>query len=95
MKNKIITDLSDNYRNDEAVIEELINDYKLIAANASNRNKDDELLEPYICKAVKSVYLLRGDEGKTSSSEGGLSSSYEDIEKKLRKDVLCIRKGNF
>lgn len=42
--------------------------------------KDDEKLYPYVYKAVKSAYLLRGDEGSSSSTEGSLSTSYEDIE---------------
>ena len=41
--------------------------------------------------AVKSAYLLRGDEGSSSSTEGSLSTSYEDIEEKLAQKVRSIR----
>lgn len=89
-------DLADNYheKNDD-VITELIKYYSIIASNTSNRKKEDELIEPYIYTAVKEAYLRRGDEGSSSSGEGGLSSSYIDIEEKLKKDCLSIRKGAF
>lgn len=89
-------DLADNYHEEnDDVIKELIKYYSIIASNTSNRKKDDELIEPYIYIAVKEAYLRRGDEGTASSNEGGLSSSYIDIEEKLKKDCLSIRKGAF
>lgn len=89
---RLIKDLASNFKKgDEKILEELIEDYSLIASNNSNRKKDDEALYPYIYKAVKSAYLLRGDEGKTSSNVGSISSSYEDIEKKLAHDVIAVR----
>lgn len=89
-------DLADNYHeDDDEVIKNAVEHYAIIASHASNRNKNDELLKPYIYNAVIEAFLRRGDEGKTSSNEGGLNSSYIDIENKLRKDVLSIRKGNF
>ena len=89
-------DLGENYHdeNDE-VITERWEHFLAIASDTSNRKKDDEKLIPYVYEAVISTYLKRGDEGKSSSSVGGISSSYVDIEEKLRKDILSIRIGNF
>lgn len=89
-------DLADNYHDkDEDVIETLVNNYLLIASSASNRDINDKKLIPFVYTAVKAAYLKRGDEGTLSSNEGGLSSSYIDIEEKLRKDVITIRLGAF
>lgn len=96
MVEKVKKDLADNYHeSSDEVITELIERYTGIASDASNRKKTDEKLTPYIFTAVKEAYLRRGDEGSTSSNEGGLSSSYVDIEEKLRKDVLAIRIPRF
>lgn len=89
-------DLDVNYHDKEDdVIKEMYKHYLQIASNTSNRNINDKLLIPYVYTAVKSAYLRRGNEGSTSNNEGGLSSSYIDIEDKLKKDVLAIRKGDF
>lgn len=89
-------DLANNYHaEDQEVITNFYTLYSGIASDTSNRNKDDELLMPYIYTAVKEAYLRRGDEGTQSTNEGGLSASYIDIEEKLRRDTKCIRKGNF
>lgn len=89
-------DLDINYHDtDDEIVTMLTEHYLQIASDASNRKITDEKLIPYVFKAVKSAYLRRGDEGSTSSNEGGLSSSYIDIEEKLRKDVLSIRLGCF
>lgn len=89
-------DLDVNYHDKtDDVIENLYKHYLQIASNTSNRNINDKLLIPYVYTAVKSAYLRRGNEGSTSNNEGGLSSSYIDIEDKLRKDILAIRKGDF
>lgn len=96
MLEKIKIDLGTNYHEaNDNVLKNLINYYMQIASNTSNRNIYDEKLEPYVYTAVKEAYIRRGDEGSFSSNEGGLSATYVDIEEKLRKDVLCIRKGNF
>lgn len=85
-------DLADNYHDkDDVVINNMIDHYSMIASNASNRKKDDKVLEPYIFLAVKEAYLRRGDEGTTASNEGGLSSSYIDIEEKLIRDIRSKR----
>lgn len=89
MLEKIKSDLDANYNtDDETVLQDIIDDMTAIACNVSNRKSNDVKLEPYIKKAVKSAYQLRGDEGKTSSSEGSISSSYEDIEEKLRINII-------
>ena len=62
-----------------------------IACDASNRNEEDEKLFPYIKKSVIAEYNARGSEGLLSRNEGSISSSFNDIEKKLRIDVASIR----
>lgn len=42
-------------------------------------------------KAVISEYNARGAEGLLSRNEGSISSSFNDIEKKLKIDVASIR----
>lgn len=92
MKEKIIADLSVNFKDgDDSIIENYIELYSSIASDNSNRKKDDEKLYPYIYEAVKEAYLKRGDEGSSSSTEGSLSASYIDIVEKLKKDVRSIR----
>lgn len=89
-------DLANNYHEEDVeVITNLYTLYSGIASNTSNRKKDDELLIPYIYTAIKEAYLRRGDEGTSSTNEGGLSASYIDIEEKLRNDTRSIRKGAF
>ncbi len=84
---KIIEDLGPNYKNDEEVLTEILEEVTSIASNISN-NKNKEELFPYIKKAVKAMYLTRGAEGLQSRSEGSISSSYEDIVEKLRNDII-------
>lgn len=92
MKEKIIAYLSTNYKSgDDKIIENYIEDYSLIASHNSNRKKDDDKLFPYIKTAVVEAYIRRGDEGSSSSSEGGMSTQYIDIEQKLAKDVRTVR----
>lgn len=96
MKEKIIADLSVNFKDgDDSIIEDYIELYSSIASDNSNRKKDDEKLYPYIYEAVKEAYLRRGDEGSSSSTEGSLSASYVDIVEKLKKDVRSIRLANL
>ena len=89
---KIINDLGPNYRGDDEVLEEILEEVSSIASDISNRQKDDEKLFPYIKKAVISEYLCRGAEGLLSRNEGSVSSTFNDIEKKLRIDVSIIRR---
>jgi hypothetical protein len=92
MLKRLKDDLSVNFKTgDDSILSDFIDDYISIASNNSNRSKNDEKLYPYVYKAVKSAYLLRGDEGSSSSTEGSLSTSYEDIEEKLAQKVRSIR----
>ena len=89
MLDKIINDLGANYNNkDEEVLEDILNEVSSIASNISNRKVEDEKLYPYIKKAVKAIYLCRGAEGMQSTSESGVSSSFEDIIDKMRNDIV-------
>lgn len=92
MLNQIKERLGANYYDDtDNVLQDIIDDMTSIAVDASNRKKDDEKLFPYIKKAVISEYLQRGAEGLLSRNEGSVSSSFNDIEKKLRTDLVQIR----
>lgn len=74
------------------IIQDILDDMTSIACDASNRKETDEKLFPYIKKATISEYLQRGAEGLLSRNEGSISSSFNDIEKKLRIDVSTIRR---
>ena len=87
-KIKIIDDLGANYRKDDIVLDNIIDEVSSIASNISNRNKNDEKLYPYIKTAVKSIYLCRGGEGLSSINESGKSLSFEDAIAKMRKDII-------
>ena len=93
MFEKIKQRLGANYiEGTESIIRDIIDDMTSIACDASNRKEDDEKLFPYIKKAVISEYNARGSEGLLSRNEGSISSSFNDIEKKLRIDVSTIRR---
>lgn len=85
---KIIADLGANYKEDEEVLKEILEEVSSIASDISNREKDDTRLFPYIKKATKAVYLSRGAEGLASRNEGSISTSFEDIMDKLRNDII-------
>ena len=85
---KIIADLSSNYKDDEEVLNEIFEEVSSIASDISNRQKDDTKLFPYIKKATKAIYLCRGAEGLQSNSESGETNSFEDIMEKLRNDII-------
>lgn len=92
MLNKIKKRLGANYIDGtDDVLEDIIEDFTSIAVDASNRKETDNKIFPYIKKAVISEYLQRGAEGLLSRSEGSVSSSFNDIEKKLRTDLVQIR----
>lgn len=85
---KIKSDLGANYRNDDDVLKDILEEVSSIASDISNRKTDDKKLFPYIKKAVKAEYLARGAEGLTSRNEGSVSSSFEDIVDKLRNNII-------
>jgi len=89
MLNEIKSDLGANFKTgDDTILQKYIDDLTVVALQVSNRILGDDNLDYYIKEAVKSAYLRRGDEGKTGSSEGSLSSSYKDVEDKLRTDII-------
>ena len=93
MQEKIIKDLGDNFKiGDDDIIKEFVTQYGTVASNISNRKATDEKLYPYIYNAVKAAYIRRGSEGKASETVGSISDSYDDIEAKLKRDVITIRK---
>ena len=85
---KIVADLGANYKKDEEVLMDILEEVSSIASDISNRQKDDTKLFPYIKKATKAIYLSRGAEGLTSRNEGSISTSFEDIIDKLRNDII-------
>lgn len=85
---KIIADLGANYKEDEEVLKEILEEVSSIASDISNRETTDTRLFPYIKKATKAVYLSRGAEGLASRNEGSISTSFEDIIDKLRNDII-------
>lgn len=85
---KIVADLGANYKEDEEVLTDILEEVSSIASNISNRQKEDIKLFPYIKKATKAIYLSRGAEGLTSRTEGSISTSFEDIIEKLRNDII-------
>ena len=94
---QIIADLGENYRNDNTVLETIVVEPVNDALYISNRRfLADQgvqigILAPDIRKAVKSIYLQRGSEDTVSKSELGISSSYDDVKDRLRRDII---KGN-
>lgn len=90
--NSLIDELSINYRDDREVLEKIYNRMLLIASNITHRAKNDKKLNTYVENATIQAYLRRGKEGTNSYSEGSESESYIDIEEKLRKDVVSIRR---
>ena len=85
---KIIEDLGANYKKDQEVLENIIDEVTSIASDVSNRSNDDKRLYPYIKTAVKSIYLCRGGEGLSSINESGKSLSFDDILQKMRNDII-------
>ena len=88
---KIKRQLSVNFRNDEEVLKDILEETYSIALNASHREDTKEnkkLLFPYVKEAVISVYLRRGNEGMQNRSEGSVSTSYTDIVDKMQKDIV-------
>ena len=88
---KIKADLAENYRDDEEVLKDILEEVSSIAFDISNMKDTEDnkkKLFPYIKKAVKAEYLARGGEGLQSRGEGSVSNSFEDIIEKLRNDII-------
>ena len=91
MLEEIINDLADNYKNDEGVLQNILDEATTIALSISNRSnsvKNVEELSSYIKDYTEAKYLLRGSEGLNSLNEGGVSSSFRDIREKMRNDII-------
>lgn len=83
--------LGANFRDGtEDVLFEIYKEMYSIALNTShiNSKNKEELLYPYVENATISKYLSMGAEGLSSKSEGSQSSSFIDIEDKLRNDII-------
>lgn len=89
MLEEIKANLGENYiENTDEVLEDIIDDVTSIACDISNRDKRDMRLFPYIKKAVRGIYLLRGAEGLKSKNESGVNDTFEDIIETLRNDII-------
>lgn len=86
MFDTIKRDLAENYRGDDKVLLDIIDEVTAIAFTLSN-NKNSEL-NPYIIKCVKAEYLARGGEGQKSLSTGGKSCSFEDNIETMRNNII-------
>ncbi len=96
-KTEIIQEIKDNLASNyidstNMVIEKIYDRMCSIASDVAHRQKNDEKLIPYAVNATIETYLRRGKEGTTGYSEGSESESYIDIEEKLRKDIISIRR---
>nr|DAW04249.1 MAG TPA: tail connector protein [Caudoviricetes sp.] len=86
---KIASDLGPNYKDtDKEIIEEIYEEINSIASNISGLKKEDTRLYPLVKEAVKATYIARGAEGLASRGEGGMSSTFNSIIDKLKKDII-------
>ena len=91
MLQEIKIDLAENFRNDDEVLENLIEDVTQNALFISNREETPEnknILKYEIKECVKSLYLQRGTEDVLTLSESGRSSSYKDAMETLRHNII-------
>lgn len=88
MLDRIKEEFGANFQDNENVLKNIINRVTFVACDISNREKDDTRLIPYIEEAVKAEYLARGSEGLASKSEGSMSSSFKDIIKEMRTNII-------
>ena len=72
----------------EEILLDIFKEMSSIASNVSHLKKGDKRLYPYIKDAVIAKYFRLGSEGMNSKSEGSQSSSFIDIEEKLRNDII-------
>lgn len=87
MLGEIKNNLAENYRGDDNVLQQIINDVTSQALFISNR-KNVDILKPEIKRCVISIYLQRGSEDTTNKSESGISSTYVDAIEKMRSDII-------
>lgn len=77
-------------RDRDSLLLELFNSFHAQAMAKCNRREGQEtpVILATVRDAVCSAYRRRGDEGVTSTSVGGQSFSYTDIEKKMFHELL-------
>ncbi len=86
---KIKNALGANYREGtDIILVDIFENMRSIASNISNLDESDKRLYPYIKEAVIAKYIRLGAEGMSNRSEGSQSSSFIDIEEKLRNDII-------
>lgn len=91
MLQEIKIDLADNFRDDEEVLKDIIDDVTNNALFISNREdtpQNRNILKYEIKECVKTIYLQRGTEDVVSLSESGRSSSYKDCMDQLRHNII-------
>lgn len=91
---ELVIDLADNFRNDDNVLGDMLDDAIVDALSLSNRPRNEAnllLLKSNIKKCVKSNYLLRGSEDTSSSSLPGYSGTSADTIGEMRNDI--VRQG--
>lgn len=94
MKNEIVANSIINLgilfkKGDERVLEAITERKMKIAFLTSHRTeKNGECLSPYIEEAVIAAYQLRGAEGLSSLSKSGKNVSINDIDEKLKKNII-------
>lgn len=76
---------------EEKVVREIYLSYLQKAYNITKNDNYTEIT-PYVKDATIKTIIRLGDEGMNSRSEGGISSTYIDIEEKMRNDL--IKDGN-
>lgn len=95
---EIIIDLADNYRDDEDVLrsllEDTINDALFLSNRIKKQNREMQLsiLKSNIKKAVKTIYLQRGSEDSSSTSQNGISNTYSNAIDIMKKDIISQNK---
>lgn len=89
MLEEIKKDLADNYREDEAVLQSIIDEVTADALSISNRNTSEvKVLKSEIKKCVITIYLQRGSEDAKSRSESGVNSTYIDAKEEMRNNII-------
>ena len=83
--------LSINFRDDEEVLKDILDEMYSVALNISHREETEDnkkVLFPYVKEATISEYLRRGNEGMQSRNEGSVSTTYADIVDRMRNDIV-------
>lgn len=89
----IINDLDINYdKKDEKTLKRIVERLLDIASDFTNRSIEDEKIYSYIIEPAKAIYEQRGDEDKSSRSEGGISYAYKNAIRDMKKELVSIRR---